>query len=378
MATTAAHFVDNVVPRVAVRQVVLTLPWRRRWLLARRPDLARGVLGVLHRAVFAWQGQRAGRPGGAGGAVTVQQRFGSALNLNVHFHALVLDGVYDHCPRTERVRFWRSGRVSTAEVESLVVTVAERVEAWLTRRGFGPDGEEPEPPDVEDGQVVIQAAAVAGRSASARGRRARRTQTHGGRAYQLPPKCASYGGYNIHAGVVIGAKDREGLERLCRYVARPALCQERLRALPKGEVELQLKRAWADGTSSLRMTELEFVERVAALVAPPRSNDIHYHGVLAPRHRWRRQVVPARRKREGPAALLLKRSKKSSLTSTWMPWSTLLARVFDKNGFACPKCGEPMSVRAVVLAPGASHVVAGLEAAQARGSPGGGPTIVST
>ena len=28
------------------------------------------------------------------GAVTLIQRFGSALNLNIHFHMLFLDGVY--------------------------------------------------------------------------------------------------------------------------------------------------------------------------------------------------------------------------------------------------------------------------------------------
>ncbi len=53
MATTAAHLVDRVFPRVAVRQWVLTVPWPRRRLLARKPELARGVLSVMLNTVFA-------------------------------------------------------------------------------------------------------------------------------------------------------------------------------------------------------------------------------------------------------------------------------------------------------------------------------------
>jgi hypothetical protein len=54
MAERAATCIDRVLPRVAMRQWVLTVPWRRRWLLARRPDLARGFLGVARRRIEAW------------------------------------------------------------------------------------------------------------------------------------------------------------------------------------------------------------------------------------------------------------------------------------------------------------------------------------
>ena len=379
MATIAARLVDQVLPHVAVRQVVLTVPWPRRLLLARRPGLAKGVLAVMLDTVFAFHAGRAGQPTGAGGSVTVTQRFGSALNLNLHFHALVIDGVFAPDPRTGQPRFWRAGGVRTADVEMLVVQVAERCEAWLARRGFGQGGGDADDDrELEDGQQVIQAAAVAGRSATARGRRARRVAVHGGREYQLPPKCASYRGYNLHMGVVIGAKDREGLERLCRYVARPALAKERLLAHPSGDLQLELKRAWSDGTGAIRMTELEFVERMAALVAPPRVNDVHYHGVFAPRHRWRPQIVPRRSPGQQPKAKLLTKTARRTPSSTWVPWASLLLRVFDKDGFQCPSCKGQMTVRAVVLPPGAIKVVASLEAAQARGSPGACPLIVPT
>ena len=58
---------------------------------------------------------------------------------------------------------------------------------------------------------------------------------------------AGVGGFNLHAGVVIGAHNREGLKRLCRYVARPPLSSKRLHIQPNGQILIRLKRAWMDG-----------------------------------------------------------------------------------------------------------------------------------
>lgn len=54
MAERAAWWVDRVIPHVATRQWVLTVPWRRRWLLARRPSLACGVHSVAMRRIERW------------------------------------------------------------------------------------------------------------------------------------------------------------------------------------------------------------------------------------------------------------------------------------------------------------------------------------
>ncbi|HIN78612.1 MAG TPA: hypothetical protein EYM97_07255 [Gemmatimonadetes bacterium] len=103
----------------------------------------------------------------------------------------------------------------------------------------------------------------------------------GGKPHQLPPRCATCDGYTVHAGVVIGARNREGLKRLCRYIARPPLAKDRLRIRPNGSVQLLLKRPWSDGTIAIAMTALELVERLAALIPPPRKNQVLYYGVLA-------------------------------------------------------------------------------------------------
>src|SRR5437899_2477865 len=97
MAEQAAYLVDHVLPHVPVRQWVLTLPYRLRYLLAWNHTLCRAVLGVAVRAVLGFYRRRARRTGmrdGRSGAVTVIQRFGGGLQLNIHFHTLLLDGVF--------------------------------------------------------------------------------------------------------------------------------------------------------------------------------------------------------------------------------------------------------------------------------------------
>jgi hypothetical protein len=151
-------------------QWVVTVPWPRRWLLARRSDLARGVLRIALseiEALLSSRGSHSPRRGGRTGSITMVQRFGSALNLNLHFHILVLDGQYVRDPRTGRLVWTRARTPRTEQIERLVERLAERSEAWLARQGFGPD--EPLCEDPDDAQAQIQFAAVQGRSALRQG-----------------------------------------------------------------------------------------------------------------------------------------------------------------------------------------------------------------
>ena len=100
MADTAAHLVDRVLPQVSIRQWVLTLPYPLRYLCAYNAKLTSEVLRAFLRALFAELRRRVRRSWGVRadqcGAVTFIQRFGSALNLNLHFHTLALDGAYTY------------------------------------------------------------------------------------------------------------------------------------------------------------------------------------------------------------------------------------------------------------------------------------------
>jgi hypothetical protein len=99
-------------------------------------------------------------------------------------------------------------------------------------------------------------------------------------------------GFSLHAGVTTNATERDELERIARYIARPAVCEERLSTNAAGDVIYRFKKSWDDGTAALKMTPLEFMERLAALVPRPRVHLTRYSGVLAPHYKFRRDIVP--------------------------------------------------------------------------------------
>jgi len=97
MIETSAHLIDHVIPPVPTRQWVLSFPWPLRFLYASRPKVLTRTLAVITRAIETDLIHRAGltrKSGARSGIVTLIQRFGSALNLNVHLHMIVIDGVY--------------------------------------------------------------------------------------------------------------------------------------------------------------------------------------------------------------------------------------------------------------------------------------------
>ena len=127
MVETAAGLVEHVFPRVPVRQWVLSFPWRLRLLFAARPDLLTRVLGVVTRALYTAVKRRAGLRAGTGaetGIVTFIQRFGSALNLNIHLHLLVLDGAYTFTAQSPRLH--RARAPTTDELERSLDTLTRR------------------------------------------------------------------------------------------------------------------------------------------------------------------------------------------------------------------------------------------------------------
>ena len=85
MVETAAHLVEHVLPEQPIRQWVLSFPYPLRILFATRPAVLSQVLGIVYRAIATFLVRGAGLRVGAG-AVTLIQRFGSTLNLNIHLH----------------------------------------------------------------------------------------------------------------------------------------------------------------------------------------------------------------------------------------------------------------------------------------------------
>ena len=108
MAEAALRWRQRVLPHVPVRQWVLTLPVPLRLRLAWDDDLRRAVLRTFLLTTFAFLRRKAralGLKETRCGAITVVQRFGSALNLNIHFHTLMPDGVFVWSARQRRPVF---------------------------------------------------------------------------------------------------------------------------------------------------------------------------------------------------------------------------------------------------------------------------------
>jgi hypothetical protein len=137
MAETAALLADGVLPERPLRQWVLSLPFALRFLLATDPDSLTLVLRTVHRAISAFLPQKAGltRATGHPGAVTLIQRFGSALNLNIHFHMIFLDGLY--LPVGGAAPVFRHVPAPTgAGLRELVQQIAVRIGKVLEQRGI--------------------------------------------------------------------------------------------------------------------------------------------------------------------------------------------------------------------------------------------------
>jgi len=304
MADTAAHLVDRVLPEVPIRQWVLTLPYRLRSRCAYDAALTSTVLRAFIRALFAELRRRARaqwdlRPEQCG-AVTFIQRFGSALNLNLHFHTLALDGVYTYAPAQGAApRFLPLPPPGAAQVARVLAGTARRIQRRLEA-----GGEEDADAFARDEPLVALLAAASLRSRIATGahrgepwrRLGDRVEPHEGESSDGDPEASArvpqHGGMSLHAGVAVPARDRRRLERLCRYVARPPLSGERLEERSDGSLALRLKTPWRDGTTHILMERRELIERLVPLIPPPRAHQVRYHGTLAPCASQRDRIVP--------------------------------------------------------------------------------------
>jgi hypothetical protein len=388
MAERAAHLVDEVFPEVPVRQWVLTVPHRLRYLLAWNHGLARAVAGVFMRGVLGWLRRRArveqGVPDGRGGAVAIVQRFGAALNVNVHTHALVLDGVF--AEDGGGLAFHAAPPPGPGEVEALVDVLARRIERLLVRRRVA--GEDAESggsdPWVEDEPVLagLTAASVQGR-VTLGPRPGAAVRRCGALPDETPlpiargPCHGAVGGFDLDATVCVPAGARAHLERVCRYALRPPIARERLQLTAEGEVLLELRHRWSDGTTHLRFHPLELLERLASLTPRPRINLVLYYGVLSAHAAWRSRLprpghAVAMRTGHGGVASEGRRpvaepappaggvstpvtgpARLVRTGSNWL-WAQLMQRTFGVDVLACPRCGGRL--RLVVLIEHASAV----------------------
>ena len=357
MADNAALLVDEILPPVDMRQWVISFFFQLRFLFASYPKIMSKVLRIVTHVISTHLIQKGGFKQNTArtGAVTFIQRFGSALNLNVHFHILFLDGVYIDGFTKEKQVFKRVKAPTSKELNTLVHKISQRVARFLTKQGLLVEDiensylnfDELAPEPIQDllGHSITYRITIGAK----RGRKVFALQT-------LPPQIedentnqvGSVAGFSLHAGVATSAKEREKLERICRYIARPAVSEKRLTLTSNGNVKYQLKTPYRNGTTHVIFEPLDFMAKLAALIPKPKVNLTRFHGVFTPNSQYRKIITS-----EGKA-------KKSSTVKTkgnetekrkTMTWGKRLKRIFNIDIEICEKCQGHVKIIACIEVP---------------------------
>jgi hypothetical protein len=389
--------VDHVLPaNVPVRQWVLTAPHEVRRVLALRPDALTACGRLFVEEIARWQKRMAkarGIEGGETGAVTFVQRFNATLGSFVHFHVMVPDLF----TRTDEgaVSFHDGPAPSREDIAAVAARVEKRMTRWLRRRGLiderPAEERSNEAPELSPLETCMQLSLFGGTLVCLADDGTVPLADERFRAAAKSTWAAEASGFNVHAGVTVRAGDREGLERLCRYGARPPLSLERLSILPDGRVAYRLRRPRSNGATHLVLEPVQFMARLASLIPPPRYPLLRLSGVLAPHSSWRRSVVPrgpasstppsakpptkkAKNKRDATSPILSDHGEMSSErgpatedpepngprtslgSSVVNPigaridWASLLRRVYLEDVLACP-CGGRRRILADITDP---------------------------
>jgi len=364
MAELAAHLVENVFPPVLVRQWVLSLPFALRYRLAWNHALSLKVLRIFWRALDRYQRKRAKKRGlvnAKTGGVTVIQRAGGALNLNVHFHLAALDGVFVEIDG--ELVFHKLPAPSTEDVAAIVKRVRKGVLRVLgrSRISTGKDGEDGwEDPFVEESPALASACGASVQGISAFGpRTGQRVRRIGEEPDEIVKvlkrkRHARYQGFDLHAGAPAKPEERDHLERMLRYLLRPPIAESRLRELPDGNILLTQKTKWSDGTTALVFEPLELLERLAAIIPRPQINMLIYHGVLAPNAKWRKRVVAYKRpvvQEEHSDSECGDEAEPRPPKPRYYAWADLMRRTFGYDVNACLECGGRMKLIAMIEEP---------------------------
>lgn len=277
----AHHIIEKVIPEVTTRQWVLSFPFKIRYVLSHNPKLTKALLKIFIRAIESYQRKRIQNKKAKIGTITFIQRFGSALNLNVHFHTLITDGVF--IPQKDQTYlFQRLPQPTHEELQQLVNKIKTKIERKINKLNLEKTEQMPfEEESLGDiSQISITQKAAFG-------------ERQGG---NHDPTTANNSGYSLNARVWIAYNKRKKLEQVIRYMARGPIAQDRMTETNTGQILYKLKTPWRNGVTHFSYSGLDFIARLVALIPPPRMNMIRYHGVFAPNFKNRSKIVPAKKK----------------------------------------------------------------------------------
>ncbi len=297
MCQTAAHLVENVIPKVPVRQFVISFPMRIRHYLQTQEILQAILQIVVDEIRKKFIALCPHVPKATIGALSFIQFFGNSLNVHPHFHMVFADGVF--ALEGEECQFFET-TIFQDDVADIQDQIQMRILKFFVRRGWF---------DKETVEKMLK---------------------------------HENSGFSLDAKVKIEAWDREGLERLIRYCARPPFASENLR-LHNNSIIYRFPKPSRTGQTFIQLEPLEFLTRIAAFIPYPRRHRRHYHGVFAPNAPLRKKIRANAQKLAMQAVSDMHEAveKVEKVTSNW---ARLIARIYEVNPLLCTGCGKNIRI----------------------------------
>jgi Putative transposase/Transposase zinc-binding domain len=301
MVETATNLVENLIPSVPNRQWVISFPLRIRHYLQTQTilqEVLRIVIDEIKKKLIICSPD-ASNP--QIGAVSFIQNFGNSLNVHPHFHIVAADGIFS--VDGADLKFYDTC-LTPDDIADTQDAIKKRVLKFFHRRGWF---------DKETMEKML--------------------------TYENS-------GFSLNAKVLVPSWDREGLERLMRYCARPPFASENLR-MHGSLLVYRFPKMAHTGQTCIQLTPLDFIEKIVALIPPPHRHRRHYHGVFAPSSPLRQKVAANAKKRpEAFAPGVTEAADKVKKVS--INWAMLIARIYETEPLTCASCGKKITILSFV------------------------------
>ena len=291
-------------------QEQLTIPKRLRWFVNQNAALPGEISRLLAREIELFLRKRT--VGAAAAQLHFIQRAGRSLNLHPHVHAVVSEGRFGPEPGLlgPKLGFYAAAAPSQRDIDLMTEALRRKIFRRLRRMGAIPA-------DLAQGMLAWPNS-----------------------------------GFSLHAKVFVPAGDREGLERLLYYCAKPGLSPMRLSYLPKKNLVIYRTEPKNGQALALRFEPVEFLRRWGLLIPPARKNLLRYYGALGPNSPLRALLV-AETSRGAAKARLRKKAEgvAEAVSRSARSWAACLARVFEVDPLVCPRCAATMVPVALTKTP---------------------------
>jgi len=167
-----------------------------------------------------------------------------------------------------------------------------------------------------------------------------------------------HSGFSVHTSVTVPPDDRDGLERLARYLLRPPVSLDRLKVDEHAQAvayAARIRPRHEPRAAPAPLDVKDFLARVVMHIPEPRRHVIRYYGAYS-------SVVRARRRREATVTAGAPRGEASAAPVPEAPtdaelrvsrrrWAALIRRIFEVDPLVCPRCAGPMRIIAFITEP---------------------------